>query len=70
MNIPKKKQGDLVTFKEDKKMMTRICPKCEQVFFAENNYDYSLCQECHNEQIQTITNYFAKLNVGGKNYDN
>ena len=51
-------------------MISRICPKCEQVFFAENNYEYSLCQKCHNEQIQTITNYFAKLNVGGKNYDN
>ena len=69
MNTQEKKQGYSVTFKEDKKM-TRICPKCEQVFFAENDYEYSLCQECHNEQIQTITNYFAKLNVGGKNYDN
>ena len=52
-------------------MITRICPKCGQVFFAENDYEYSVCQDCHNNMVQTIINYFAELNVGGgkNNYD-
>ena len=51
-------------------MDMRICPNCGQVFFAENDYEYSICQDCHNEQVQTIINYFAELNLGGKNNDN
>ena len=52
-------------------MITRICPKCGQVFIADHDYEYSVCQECHNKMVQTIINYFAELNVGGgKNYDN
>ena len=68
-NTQEKKQGYSVTFKEDKKMITRICPKCGQVFFADHDYEYSVCQDCHNKMVQAIINYFAELNVGGKHND-
>lgn len=51
-------------------MDMRICPNCKQVWLAEENYEYSVCPECHQEQIDKIIAFFAELNVGGKNnYD-
>lgn len=52
-------------------MDMRICPNCKQVFFAENEYEYSICPDCHQEQIDNIIAFFAEMNVGGgkNNYD-